>query len=133
MNADAGGLKMTRGGALAVESRRRAHGHSELVFMQPGRNIRMSASVYVGVHPDGEPGGLAEMGGAGAEDLQLGGTLHVKQQNAGLHGEIDFVWQLSNAGEDDLLRRFATGLQYALQFAARHDVEASAEGGEQSK
>ena len=93
----------------------------------------MGARVHVGVYPDSESGGLAEMGGASAEHLQLGGAFDVEQQNAGAQGEVDFVRQLADSGEDDLGGRFAAGVQYALQFATGHDVEATAQRCEQPK
>src|SRR5271166_5622576 len=83
VNADACRLEVRGRDTLVVEFRRIAHRHSELVFVQAGRNIRVSASVHVGIHAHGEEGGLAQVRGASGKKLQLAGALDVKEQNAG--------------------------------------------------
>src|SRR5271165_1014611 len=101
MDTDAGGLQAAGRRYLAIELGRFAHGHSEFMLMQAGRDVGVSFGVNVGIVPDGEMSGLAEMCGTRAEHLKLAGALDVEQQNTGAQGEIDFVRQLADSGEDD--------------------------------
>src|SRR5208337_2602387 len=126
-------LQVAGGCTLAIKFGRLAHGNAELVLVQAGGDVRVRAGVNVGVYADSEFGGFAQMGGASAEHLQLGGAFHVEQENAGSKGKVDFLRQLADSGEDDLGGRLAANSQYALQFTAGHDIETTTQRCEQPK
>ncbi len=64
------------------------------------------------------------------ESLQFGSAFDVERTDTDLQREVDFCTRFADAGENDL-GRIATGPEHALEFTARHDVEARAERREQ--
>ena len=73
--------------------------------------------------------GACQLGSHLLQALQLVGGLDVEAVHAHFQGAAHVIAALANAGENDLFW-FATGGQYALQFTAGNDVEASAEAGQ---
>ncbi len=91
----------------------------------------MGLGIDVGVYANGKAGRLAEMRGTGPQELQFARALDVEQQYSRLESEVDFAGQFADSGEHDIGGGFAAGLQHAVELAARDDVEAGAERGEQ--
>src|SRR6516164_4411260 len=113
MDTQAGSSQIARSCALTVKFRGLAHGHAELMFVQPGGNVGMGPSVNIGIYAEGKARGLAQVRRAGGKQLKLAAAFGVEEQNAAIYGEIDFVCQLAHAGEDD----FASGLAAQVQDA----------------
>src|SRR5690606_39207853 len=75
---------------------------AELVFLQPGGDIRVGAGVHVRVDPQGDGRGLAQLGGDRLQALQLDVGLDVEAVHADFQGAAHVVTGLADTGEDDL-------------------------------
>ena len=86
----------------------------------------------VGVDAQGKAGRLAESFGTGGDEVEFGGRLYVKEEDASFQGGVDLVRLLADSGEDSVLDCGLGGLEDAGEFAARDDVETSAVVGQKT-
>ena len=102
---------------------------AELVFLLAGGDLGVGQRVDIGIDPDRDPGGVATRRGERAEPLQFGDRLDIDLVDSGGKRGLELGAGLTDAGEDDAVRRDAGG-QCAPQFALRDDVGAGPEPGE---
>ena|SRR5947207_4139248 len=96
-----------------------AHGvgrYSEFVDLQTGRNMRVAASIDIGIDPKGNAHPCATFAGETIDSIQLPFGFRVDR----LHSKIDrlreFRRSLAHAGEDNLLGN-ETGAQRHVDLA----------------
>ena len=131
VETDTRNLEVLRAACLAVQFGGCFDRDAELVLPQTGRNVGMGLRVHVGIHSQGNAGGLVAGCRPGVQDVQLGRGFDVELQDARVQGEIDLVFGLAHAGEHDLLR-IRPGPQRPLKLSARDDVEPGPESPEKT-
>ncbi len=115
----------------AIHRQSAVHGDAELRSHQPRGDVgvRIGVDVRVDAQCDRRPTPHARGDPIDALELRLG--FDVDGHDPRLQGEADFRFALADPGEN-CLGRIATGAQHPFELAARDDVEAGAEGSEQS-
>ena len=96
---------------------------TELVFLQPGGDIRMSHGIHIGIDSQRDRRLDAELGSHLLQPLQLSSGLHIEAMDTHLQGTAHFVSGFAQAGKDDP-RGLTARRQHPLQFADRDDVKA---------
>jgi len=123
-------LEVRQAGGACVHRLGVGDGDAELVFLEPGGNVRVGTGVDVGVHPQRDGGAHALFGGDFLQALQLVGGLDVEAVHADFQRAAHVVARFAHAGKDHLAGIAASG-EYTLEFAAGHDVEAGAQARQQ--
>lgn len=99
---------------------------TELVCLQPRRDVRMRLRVDVRIHPQRHGRALAERCRDGVQPVELRDRFDVEALHACFECDAHFVGALADAREHDVPRA-AARREHARELAARHDVEARAE------
>ena len=116
---------MARCRALAIEFGRLAHGHSEFVLVQTGRDVGMGAGIDVRVDPNRETAPSYGDGWRAQPSMCNSLALStLKSRMPERRARSISSGNFPTPEKTTLRRGLATGLQNALEFAARHDVEA---------
>src|SRR5258708_12666962 len=123
MNADSCHLQIPHPRGLRVKSARTYDGHSELVFVQAGRNIRMRVSRHVRIHTKCDARDFPQLGGALGQSPDLPFPLPLDQQTPAFQRRSHLAASLAHAGEDGPVRGAAADRQYPLQLSAGNYVK----------
>jgi hypothetical protein len=115
---------------LGVKRPRFLEGDAELVFLQPRGDVGVGAGIDVRVHAQADGRRGAHAAGDAGDAQQFAARLDVEAEDALLDGQADVRLGLAHAREHHLARVAPSG-DHALQLAARDDVEAAAQAGEQ--
>jgi hypothetical protein len=126
MAIDADHAQLRHGRRASIDGLRVMDVDAELVLAQAGGDVRMRASVHVGIHAQRDRRLQAQLGGHRGDAIELWFGFDVEAADADRQGTADLLGTLADPGEDHP-RRVAAGRQHALQLAHRDDVETGAE------
>ena len=127
---DADDLERRHAGRTPVEPLRVRMRDAEFGFAQSGRNIRMRARVDIRVDAQRDRRRAPKPLRDARHALQLGFRFEVDAADAVRERKFDFRFGLAHAGKERL-GGSAAGGEHARELAARNDIEAGAEPGEQ--
>ena len=107
-------------------------GDAELVEGPARGDVVVRVGVHVRVDPQGDARPLAVPAGEAVEVLELGGGLHVEQQDALAQPRHELPLGLAHPGEDDHLR-IEAGAHRPVELADGDDVGPGPEGGQRAQ
>src|SRR5277367_2066440 len=110
----------------AIDRPRLADIDAELVLAQSGRDVGMSLSKDIRVHPQGNPCADPLLRRPLSEQLDLRLTLYVKNEDAGTQRKVHLGRRLPYSRENNPLGGLLAERQHPFQFATRNDVETAA-------
>ncbi|MNS67799.1 hypothetical protein D3C72_1010610 [compost metagenome] len=123
-------LDVGHGRRLAVDGGRLLDGDAELVLLEAGGDIGVSARIDIRVDPYRDPRLLAHAASDPVQALQLGFRLQVEAEDLFLQREAHLGLALGDAGEDHL-GRIPPRRQHPGQLPAGDDVKARAQARQQ--
>lgn len=99
---------------------------AELAFLEPGRDVRMRPRIDVGVHAKAHRRNSSGAGRDRRQSVEFGRGLDVEAKDAGGQRRFHFGFRFSDSRKHNP-SRIAASSDDPLQFAARNDVETTAE------
>src|SRR5215510_14182199 len=76
--------------------------HAELVRLEAGRDVRMAASVDVGIHPQRDTRARAPLPGESIDAIQLPFRFRIDRLDAEIDRLRQFTWRFADTGKDNL-------------------------------
>ena len=123
-------FELNRGPRVQVEDR--AEIHSKLILRLAGRDVFVSFSIHIWVHPHRRWGNHTELASNLIQITQLFLALDVKRINPLFERIDDFVTGLTNTGKSTM-RRIATSLDHPKKLSSGNDVETGPLAGQQAQ
>ena len=113
-----------------IQGFRLIKGNPKLIFLEAGRNIRVSFRVHVGVDAEAHRCSFVHITRNPVEHFQFRPGFHIETEYPHFKRGPHFIRPLTHARKYDFLRITAR-FQHPLEFAARNNIKAAAEPGEQ--
>ena len=117
---------------LAIHLPRVLQRHTELVALQPGRDVRMAPGVDVWIDAQGDARFATERARHRGDAIEFPGRFGVDRSDPLSDRELELVVRLAHAGEDDVRRREAGAKGHFAprrRSWRRHGCRATAAGG----
>ena len=115
-------IQVGQAGRPGIDCRRLGDIDAELVFLQAGRDIRMSARIHVRIHSQGNGRFHSQFASHLVQAIKLGVGFDIETANAGLQGPLHFPLLLANAGEYDFTG-IPAGTKHTFKLSGRDYVK----------